>query len=128
MDTLTYGRKRPANGDKGAPVFTALADNITLDDAHDHDGVDSQKINTSNLTRGSVSVTDSGWVAVGDGTFKKTVTMPGAHTWGACVISVFCSGGTDADLPVYPKMVKLTATTFELHSLVNNQAFTVLVT
>ena len=128
MQTLTYGRKRPANGDSGSTVFDALADNITLDDAHDHDGTDSQRITSSNLTRATISVTGTGWSAEAHGTYSKTVTLTGAYTWGACSIQVFCSGGDDDGVQIHPKMVKLTSTTFDVYLLVDDQALSVVVT
>lgn len=128
MLTLTYGRKKPQNQDKGSVFWDALADNVVLDDAHDHDGSDSPKIQSYNLTRGSVSVLGTGWTGNSDGTYKKSVTMPGSHTWGNCKISVFLSGGADDGFEIYPTLVTTSSTTFEIWLLTDTQALTVLFT
>lgn len=129
METLSYGRKRPQDLDPGSDFWDALRDNITLDDSHDHDGTDSARILSSNLTRGSVSVPSSGWsVQQADGSYRYTVTMPGAHTWGACKVQVFYNGGTDDGKLLNATLVKITSTTFYLYAWTSNQAFTVHVT
>lgn len=124
MITLTYGRKKPEDLDPGSIFWDALADNITLDDSHDHDGTDSARILTSNLTRGSVTVTSAAWTANADGTYKKSVTMPGAHTWGACQVQVF---RTSDNAQIAATIVRTAATTFDLYAFAADD-FTVLVT
>ena len=129
MQTLTYGRKRPQDLDPGSVFWDALADNVTIDDAHDHDGIDSARILTSNLTRGSVAVPASGWSAQqADGSYRYTVTMPGAHTWGSCKVQVFYNGGSNDGAPLNATLVKISSTTFYLYAWTSNQAFTVHVT
>ncbi len=121
MNTLTYGRKRPDNGDKGSAFWDALRANITLDDAHTHDGLDSPLIPASNLTKGSVAVTNSGWSA--DGTlYRKLVTCPGDFTFAGSVVRYFLNGGDDGGNEFYPKTLKASGTTFYLYMPVNDQA------
>lgn len=126
--TLTNNRIRPQDGDQGQVVFDALENNINLDDAHIHDGVNSEKLSTSLFTRGTVAVPNSGWSASGD-LFRQTVTFPSGYStangsdFGNAHIRYFLNGGTLDGEEVYPKTEKITATTFYLYSPVSNQAF-----
>lgn len=124
METLTYGQKRPENLDRGSVFFDALRDNITLQDAHTHNGTNSPQIPVDSFAKLTVAVPNIGWTAVGDGFFKRTVTMPGSFVWGGTHIRATGSGGTYADRPIEAKFVKLTPTTFEVHLMVSNQALT----
>lgn len=49
--TLTYGRKKPSDGDDSAQWFDNLEDNVDLDDSHDHDGVNSAKIDSGSIEK-----------------------------------------------------------------------------
>jgi len=79
MLTLTYGRKKPEDNDVGSPVFDALENNITLDDAHTHNGTNSSKLTISSLTRTTQAIASGSWAAAADGTgrYKQTVTIAG---------------------------------------------------
>lgn len=125
MDTLAYGRKRPQDNDKGSQFWDALRDNITRDDAHTHDDVDSPAFPRSNLTIGTTAVTGTGWTLNADGTYKKTVSCPGGFTYANSAIRVFASGGAEDGQEIFAKTVFLTASTFEVHLLVGDQALTV---
>lgn len=81
MITLRYGRQKPQNGNKGLPVFDALAANIELDDAHDHDGVNSPPIASYKLSRGTRDIAASGFVLdVPTGWYSQNVAMPAGYT------------------------------------------------
>lgn len=76
MQTLTYGRKKPQTGDRGAAFFPALEDNIVLDDAHDHDGVDSPFLTPSSFNKFSSTIAAAQWSSDGGGNYSKVVTVP----------------------------------------------------
>lgn len=129
VTTLSFGFKKPQVGDIGDPIFDALEDTIDQLNSHDHDGTDSDRVKSYSLTRGSVSVPATGWSASGS-LYRQSVTFPSGFStangsdWGSANIQVFFSGGTYDTAQCYPKMEKITATTFYLYSLVSNQAFT----
>ena len=125
METLTYGRKRPQNLDRGSVFFDALRENITIDDAHNHDGINSPQLTADATSKYVVAVPGTGWTAVGDGSYKRTVTMPGSFTWGNVIIHAYGSGGAWADRKIEAKLVKVTMTTFEVRLLVNDQALNI---
>lgn len=126
--TLTFGRKKPEDGDKGAPVFEALENNIDLDDSHNHDGTDSAKLDKFNLNAGTVSVPTTGWTASGN-LFRQSVTFPAGYSvangseWGKINIAVFKEAAGVAGEKVCPKIEKIDDTSFYLYSPVNNQGF-----
>jgi len=130
VTTLPFGFKKPQTGDKGATVFDALEDNIDRVDAHSHDNVDSPRVESFDLSRGTVAVASSGWSASGN-FFKQTVTFPSgfsvanASEYTKASIKFYFDGGANDNQECFPKTNRLTDTTFELFSLVSNQAFTV---
>lgn len=130
--TLTH-LIRPDRGDKGDPVFTALETNINRLDVHEHTGTTGQgvKIDSYILQRDNVvNVDATGWVAEGD-LFKKAVNFPAGFTagnnseFGNAVIQFFFDGGNFDGEQCSPKTVRLSDTSFEIHSPFNNQAFNV---
>lgn len=133
VQTLTFGLKKPETGDKGTPVFEALEDNIDLLDTHDHDGQNSKRMNSYNVSRGTVSVSDSEWSSSGN-LYRKTVTLPTGFStangsdFGKASIRFFLSGGTYDGNECLPKIERINATSFYLYSPVNDQAFTVVFT
>jgi hypothetical protein len=130
---LSYGYQLPQSGDRGTIVFDALEDNITQLNSHDHDGTDSDRIDAFSLARSTVAVTSASWNVSGS-YFKKTVTFPTGFSvangseYTKANIRFFFNGGTYDNQECYPKTNRLTDTTFELFSIVNNQAFDVLFT
>jgi hypothetical protein len=125
--TLTYTRKKPVDGDRGSVFWDILADNIVLDDAHTHDGITSPAVPSLNITKGSSTVTNSGWTAEDDW-YYKTITMPGTYTLGNCQISFFLNGGTLTGNEFFPKYVRVTNNSFKLYLPVDNQAVDILYT
>lgn len=134
VTTLPFGRKLPGRGDKGDPVFDALETNINLDDSHDHDGTDSDRIDTFNLSRSTtVAVTNSGWTGPdANGFYTKTVTFPAGHTlangsqYRKSAIRFYLNGafaGAPDQSEVFPRYERLSDTTITLYSPVNNQAY-----
>jgi hypothetical protein len=93
MQTLTYGRKKPGTGDKGAVVFTALEDNITRDDAHDHDGTDSTLLTPKSTPVGTVDILAGSWAATSNGQYRQVITLPGGYDYDKVTISVKDSNG-----------------------------------
>ena len=76
--TLTYGLKRPDNGDLGSVWFPNLRDNITRIDGHTHDGSNSPPLTSSSITAVKASLTSGDWGGVSGklGLFSQNVNMP----------------------------------------------------
>jgi hypothetical protein len=128
--TLSFGYVRPNTGDKGATVFTALEDNITQLNDHKHDGVTSDRIDSFNLRRDTVTVPNTGWSASGE-LYRQLVTFPAGFTvsngseWGNVSIRFYFDGGAYDRNELFPNTEYVSDTTFYLYSPVNNQGFTV---
>jgi len=126
--TLTFGHKKPLDGEQGATVCDALEDNIDLDDSHTHDGSNSDNVDSATLGRSQVTVLTTGWNPDG-AMFKQTVTFPVAFSvgngseWGKASLRFFLDEATKDE--VFPKIVRLSDTTFDLFSPVNDQGFVV---
>lgn len=76
METLSYGYKKPTNGDSGGSFFPALEHNISRLNDHSHDGLNSTVIPSTAIALVSQSLASFPWEAAGAGVWKKTVTIP----------------------------------------------------
>jgi len=111
--TLTYGRKRPDDGDRGSTFFDDLENNITLDDAHDHDGTDSPLLPTSSFINTTQAIASGPWAAVSGkpGLYKQTVTLPGTLTYDGR--GIFFKDSTSGHI-YNLKVEKVSATTYDV--------------
>ena len=110
--------------DLGSTFWDNLADNITLDDGHSHNGVNSAALTTSGFTTGSSAVTGASWTADGDW-YYKTITMPGSYTWAGAQMR-FIENVSKAE--IHPRLVYVSANSFKLYMPVNNLAIDILYT
>jgi hypothetical protein len=107
MITLRYGRRKPENGNKGSIVFSALSDNIDLDDSHDHNDVNSPKIKSFNLNKGSRSIAAGDYVLDPDsGWYAAEVAMPSGYSLDTCNPYFFVVGGDYGGMTFTPTWVR----------------------
>ena len=111
MQTLTYGRKRPDDGDKGTLFFQALEDNIDLDDAHSHNGTDSPKLTAQSITAVTQTILAAAWSSSGSG-YRQLVTMPGTLTWDTHIVE-FRDDSDDSK--VFLDVTKVSANTYYVY-------------
>jgi len=113
--TLTYGFKKPIDGERN--FWGSLEDNITRLDAHAHDGVDSAKISTKNLTKGSVDIASGSWSATTDqsGTYDQTITLPTGFTVDETIMKFIVDGGTEDGDQIFPTWEKASSTTVKVY-------------
>jgi hypothetical protein len=123
MQTLSYGYKLPEAGDRGSIWFPALEDNITRLNSHDHDGTDSSLLSASVITKGSVSVLAAAWTLVSTGKYKQTVTCPSGFNMTDHIPHVYL---TVLGHVIHPTIEKVTNTTFDIYTLDNTLAYTVI--
>ncbi len=122
MLTLSFGFKKPENGDLGSIVFPALEDNIQQLNDHSHDGVDSTKIVSGSLDPTQVSIAAGSWVLVGNGLYKQTITLPGTLTYDKTSFTVKLSGTGHL---VHPTIEKVSATQYDIYTNDNSVGFEV---
>ncbi len=114
---LTYGHKKPIDGESGSIFCPALENNIDLDDAHSHDGVTSEKIVGSNITKSTAQATSGSWAADGNG-WIQTVSLPSGYSYDTTNIVAKVS-----DDIIYPTIRKVSDTSFSVK--VNDNSITV---
>lgn len=114
MITTTYGYKVPEDREAGRIVFDALEHNIRRADSHDHDGVNSPKLPSSAITKGTVTMTVSNWVEVPDIGYKQTLTYPGTYTVANSVIQFRVKSGALQNTIVHPTVNPLSVTQVEV--------------
>ena len=77
MQTLTYGYKKPEDGDKGQQHFDAMEENWQQVNDHSHEGSDSAKLGSAALNHSSQAVASGGWVLVANGIYRQAVSVVG---------------------------------------------------
>lgn len=111
--TQTYGRIEPENGDRGSVFWPALAANAALDDAHNHDGSNSERLTAAAVTAMTASVASGSWGStIGNGQYRQLKTLPAALTYDSIQITFRDSNGET----VYTKHIKVTATTYYVYT------------
>jgi len=73
---LTYGLKKPLDGDRGQPLFDELAENFEHIDAHSHNGTDSAQLSIAAINKVTQSIAAGSWAADGT-TYKQDVSITG---------------------------------------------------
>lgn len=109
MIILSKGYKKPETGDFGDVWFPALEDNIDLQNSHDHDGIDGEKISGINLLSSTLTVSSGSFADQGNGYHRATVTVPGGGLVDNFTITV--KDPTTKDV-LYPKIEKVSSTQF----------------
>lgn len=109
--TQTYGRKIPSVGD--ADWWDQLEDNIALDDSHDHNGTNTPKISTKNLSKSTSTIGSGSWGAVSGqaGTYSQTITVPSGYTVDGSLIKFYI---TSSGIEIHPTVRKASAGTYDV--------------
>lgn len=111
MLTLSYGFKKPENGDLSESWFVELANNVQLLNDHTHNGVNSSKISAKGVTAFTQSLPNSGWAPSGS-IYAQTVTIPTGELYDNYAISFKSTAGET----VFLSAVKASATTYTIYS------------
>lgn len=121
MLTLSFGFKKPQSGDKGSTLWTALQNNIQQLNDHTHNGTNSSGLPAQNFVTTTSTILAAAWSAVGlpAGHYKQTVTIPAGFNFDDFVISFRDSVGI-----IYPTIVRVSNTTYDIYTIDNTQEFT----
>ena len=119
--TLTYGRKIPSTGESGAPAFQILEDNITRDDGHNHDGVNSPSLTAQAFVGVSDTILAAGWATYGGpiGHYRQAVTMHPGFLFNSTKMGFRTSAGQY----IYQTVERITNTSYYVYSTDNTQDF-----
>lgn len=78
--TLSYGYKKPQDGDKGSTFWDDLEFDIQRTNDHTHNGSDSALLASGNVTTTTQNILAAGWVSQGSGYYRQLVTLPVSPT------------------------------------------------
>lgn len=131
MQTLTYGRQLPQDGDTGSSDFwDNLEFNIQRDDAHDHDGTDSARLTATSITAVTHTISTTthgsdvtlGWVLQSSGEYKRRIAISSffssllfAEVHVQIQKFTSTSGGVDLYDVIYPTIEQVGASTYDLY-------------
>lgn len=121
MITLSYGFKKPQDGDKGPVIFPAMVLNIQKVNDHTHDGTNSARLPAQNFGTTKQTILAAAWdaTALPAGHFKQSVAIPAGFNFDDFVISFRDSVGI-----IYPTIVRTSNTTYDIYTIDNTQDFT----
>ena len=111
MLTLSYGFKKPENGDLSESWFVELANNVQLLNDHTHNGTNSAKISTLGVNALTQALPNTGWAPFGS-IYSQSVTLPSAQLYD----NYYVSFKTTAGEPVFLSAVKTSSTAYTIYS------------
>lgn len=115
--TLSHGYILPQNPDTGDIFWASLSADITLFNAHIHDGTTGTVLPT--VTQ---AILAANWTATTGqtGTYQQTVTMPTQLSFDTCDVSFRLSNGN----PIFPTVQRMGASQYIVYTNDNTQNFT----
>ncbi len=90
-------------------------------DGHNHDGINSEQVSVSNVTKAPQVLPAASWVLVGSGIYRQLVTMPAGYTYDNAMMKYNLSGGDE----FYPTTEKDGASSFYIYINDNTEVVTV---
>ena len=113
--TLTYGYKKPQDGDTGATFWDDLAFDIQRLNDHTHDGSDSAQLDSTSIAATTATISSASWVLTSGGTYRQVVTMPPGLDFDSYGKSFMINSGASAGHDVTLSIEKITNTTFYVY-------------
>jgi hypothetical protein len=113
MIILSKGVKKPQTGDFGDVWFPALEDNAQLQNDHNHDGVNSEKIPASSLFSTPTTLLNASFAVQPSGVYRATLTVPAG---GLVDNLIFSARDPISKDQVYLQTEKLSATQLYVYS------------
>lgn len=123
--TLSYGYKKPANGDRGAEFFPDLAADIQQVNDHAHNGVDSASLTTSSVVVTTQAIVSGSWNSEGGGLYSQTVTIGGTLQYDAISMEFRI---TSTKHVIYPTIEKVSSTSYKIYINDNSVGVTAIYT
>ena len=125
VQTTSYGYKTGEDGDKGKTIFDFLNFNFLRLNGHKHDGVDSQKLDSTNITKITQSLDAGDWVSHVNGLYRQLVTLVGGLDYDDVAVTFKDAANSDQ---LYLRAEKVTDTTYYVYCNDNTKNVTVLYT
>lgn len=119
MIVLTYGHKKPEAGidESMTSWMPALEDNIVIDDAHDHDGLNSKRISALALTKSTLTIskTNPAWADTGNGVYKLLVSMPVGFEVQSSIMQFF-ENNAGVWTQIFPEIEQFSDSSFNIYT------------
>lgn len=112
----------PENGDRGGSFCEKVSEDLVILDAHNHDGVNSEKISPKNLNKETITLATAEWLADGD-KYKQTMTLPSGYAFETAAFKCFFASGALSGREFHPTINRVTSTTVDL--VLNTNAYDV---
>jgi hypothetical protein len=122
--TLSYGYKKPQDGDKGSTFWDDLEFDIQRLNDHSHNGTDSALLASGNVTATTQAILAAGWVSQGGGLYRQLVTMPVLPTAMTFDNYWIVARDTTTKAQIYAAIEKVSATTFYIYINDNSKDLT----
>jgi hypothetical protein len=110
--TLSYGYVKPADGDRGATWFPALANNTQQLNDHNHNGINSAPLAITAVVVTTQAISSGSWSSLGGGNYKQTVTLPGTLTYDAVSMEFRI---TSSKHIIYPTIEKVSSNSYDIY-------------
>lgn len=114
MAETDRGYVTPADGTLGSTFFGNMATNISLLDAHTHNGADSTPLVKTQ------TITSAAWVIVSAGTYSQTITLPtytnGIHSYQLKYDEIDIEFRDSNGERIFNRCVKSTATSYVIYT------------
>ena len=117
MNLSKYGYEIPEAGDESSTEWQpGITKNWERLNNHSHNGIDSAKIAFANIQKVSTLVYQADWVATGNGDYSAIVNLPAGYTFNntTMVFTISTVGHTDEGARIYPGIVKISNTSFNV--------------
>ena len=111
MLTLSYGFKKPENGDLSDVWFDEISNNMQKLNDHTHNGANSAKISAQGVQAFTQALPNTNWAAFGN-IFSQSVTIPGGELYDNYSISFKNTAGE----MVFLSPVKTSSTAYTIYS------------
>jgi hypothetical protein len=98
--TLSYGYKKPENGDKGDVFFPDLEFDIQRLNDHTHNGVNSANIPTTSISSVKQPLPSANWLLESAGKWYQELTLPNDANYSDVFIMVKNSAGDQMFLDI----------------------------
>lgn len=114
--TLSNGYKKPQTGDRSSSWMDDIEFNIERVNSHKHDGIDSEKLNPKDFNKPTATILAASWGSdLGGSTYKQTVNLPANYSFDETYFKFIISGGTYDGTVIYPSLVKVSSTSYDVY-------------
>jgi len=118
MQTLSNGYLLPETGDRGSVWFPALESNIQQLNDHNHNGSNSEKLNSEAIAGLTDQILPAAWAVQPNGLYRAALVMPGSLEFDTKLIQLRANNKS-----LFAEIERVTSNSFYVY--VNDNTLTV---